>query len=244
MRNLLIEGTYSGNRGIHLQNSNLNVNQLTTEQLKLGDGLLARVNNPFFGLIQIGSLATATTTAAQLLRPYPHFSGIHTPQRLTMAGVWELPIGPGKRWTGGSNPVARKLLAGWQLDWIGTMQSGYPLSVTSAVNTTRSQGGGQPPNSTGKSAKLEGSVGDRLGRYFDITQFVNPAPFRFGNVSRTLPERTRAGNSELGYPGAQDHADWRARAVSTSRRDVQHLEPSGVCEPGDVIRHGLVRPRQ
>ena len=75
MRSLLIETTYSGNRGIHLQNSSLNINQLTTAQLKMGDALFARVNNPFFGLIQIGS-ATATTTAAQLLRPYPQFTGV------------------------------------------------------------------------------------------------------------------------------------------------------------------------
>ncbi len=248
VRSLLVEATYSGNRGIHLQNSNLNVNQLTAEQLKLGDTLLARVPNPFFGIIPIGSLATATTTAAQLLRPYPHFTGvtlreftdgsstyhalllkverrfghgltflggytnsklldnvgnrqdnynlaaerslsaIHTPQRLTMAGVWEVPVGPGRRWTGGSNPVARKLLEGWQLDWIGTLQTGFPLSVTSSVNTTQSQGGGQRPNSTGKSAKLEGPAEGRLNRYFDITQLVNPAPFRFGNLSRTLPD--------------------------------------------------------
>jgi hypothetical protein len=266
VRNLLIEATYSGNRGIHLQNSNLNVDQLTTDQLKLGDALLARVPNPFFGSIQIGSLATATTTAAQLLRPYPHFTGvtlreftdgsstyhalllrierrfghgltflgsytnsklldnvgnrqdnynlaaeralsaIHTPQRLTMAGVWEVPLGPGRRWTGGSNRAVRKLLEGWQLDWIGTLQTGYPLSITSNVNTTQSQGGGQRPNSTGKSAKLEGRTQDRLNRYFDVTQFVNPAPFRFGNISRTLPD-------VLG-PGLHD---WDISVLKTTR---------------------------
>jgi outer membrane receptor protein involved in Fe transport len=266
LRNLLVETTYSGNRGIHLQNSNLNVNQLTTEQLKLGDALIARVNNPFAGIIQIGSLATATTTAAQLLRPYPHFTGvtlreftdgsstyhafllrierrfsngltfigsysnsklidnvgnrqdnynlaaerglstISTPQRLTVAGVWELPFGPGKHWSGGNNPVARKLLDGWQLDWIGTMQTGFPLSVTSSTNTTQSQGGGQRPNSTGKSAKLEGRIQNRLNRYFDVTQFVNPPAFQFGNVSRTLPD-------VLG-PGLHD---WSLSVLKTTR---------------------------
>ncbi|MFB3826797.1 MAG: carboxypeptidase regulatory-like domain-containing protein [Bryobacteraceae bacterium] len=266
VRRLLIEATYSGNRGIHLQNSNLNVNQLTTEQLQLGDQLIARVPNPFAPYISIGSLAASTTTRAQLLRPYPHFTGvtlreftdgsstyhalllkverrfgagltflgsytnsklldnvgnrqnnynlaaerslstIHTPQRLTVAGVWEVPIGPGRRWTGGSNPVARKLIEGWQLDWIGTMQTGFPLSVTSNTNTTQSQGGGQRPDSTGTSPKLEGPVSGRLGRYFDVKQFVNPAPYRFGNLARTLPD-------VLG-PGLHD---WSLSVLKTTR---------------------------
>ena len=34
------------------------------------------VANPFFGLIPAGSLSTATTTRAQLMRPYPQFTGI------------------------------------------------------------------------------------------------------------------------------------------------------------------------
>ncbi|MGH9723190.1 MAG: TonB-dependent receptor domain-containing protein, partial [Bryobacteraceae bacterium] len=242
LRDLLIEATYSGNRGIHLQNNNLNVNQLTTEQLRLQDALLVRVPNPFFGRITTGSLATATTTTAQLLRPYPHFTGvtlreftdgsssyhsfllkverrfargftflggytnsklldnigarqnnynlaaerslsaIHTPQRLTLSGVWELPLGRG------GNALSRKLLQGWQLNWVGTLQTGIPLAVTSSVNTTQSQGGGQRPNSTGGSARLEGPVKDRLNFYFDTSRFVNPAAYQFGNLARTLPD--------------------------------------------------------
>lgn len=245
---LLIEATYSGNRGIHLQNNNLNVNQLTRDQMGLQDALLVRVPNPFFGRIQSGSLASSTTTVAQLLRPYPHFTGvtlreftdgsstyhaflfkverrfsqgltflasytnsklidnigarqdnynlaaerglsaIHTPQRLSLTGVWELPIGPRKRFLAGGNAVTRKLLEGWQLNWVTTMQTGSTLAVTSATNTTQSQGGGQRPDSTGRSAKLEGPVKDRLGRYLDTSQFVPAAPYTFGNVSRTLPD--------------------------------------------------------
>jgi len=246
--NLLIEATYSGNRGIHLQNSNKNIDQLTADQLRRQDALLARVPNPFFGLIQVGSLASSTTTVAQLARPYPHFTGvtlreftdgsatyhafllkverrfargftflasysnsklidnignrqdnynlaaerslsaIHVPQRLVLSGVWEIPVGPGRQWTGGDNRVARKLLEGWQFDWIGTLQAGRVLAVTSSVNTTQSQGGGQRPNSTGKSARRDGPVTERLNGYFDVTQFANPAPFQFGNLARTLPD--------------------------------------------------------
>jgi hypothetical protein len=285
VRALLVEATYSGNRGIHLQNSNLNVNQLTTDQMKLGDALLARVNNPFFGLITTGSLATSTTTAAQLLRPYPHFTGVtlreftdgsstynalllrverrfgngltfigsytnskmidnvgnrqdnynlagerslstlHTPQRLTIAGVWEIPVGPGRRWKGGPHPILRKITEGWQLDWIGTLQTGLPLSVTSNTNTSQSQGGGQRPNSTGKSAKLEGRIQDRLNRYFDVTQFVNAPAFRFGNLSRTLPD-------VLG-PGLHD---WDVSLIKTTRIG-EHLKFQLRLETFNIWNH-------
>lgn len=248
MPRLLMEATYSGNRGIHLQNTNLNINQLTTEQMRLQQALLVRVANPFYGRIQTGSLASSNTTAAQLLRPYPQFTGvtlreftdgsstyhaflfkverrfgqgftflgsytnsklidnignrqdnynlasqrglsaIHTPQRLSLTGVWELPIGPRKRFLAGGNAVSRKILEGWQLNWVGTLQTGSVLSVTSSVNTTQSQGGGQRPDSTGRSAKLEGPTKDRLGRYLDTSQFTAAAPYQFGNLSRSLPD--------------------------------------------------------
>ncbi|MBM3740162.1 MAG: hypothetical protein FJW39_30775, partial [Acidobacteria bacterium] len=246
--NLLLEATYSGNRGIHIQNSNLNVNQITAEQMRLGDALLTRVTNPFFGRIQTGGLATATTTTAQLIRPYPHFTGvtlrefndgtstyhallaklerrfgrgltflasytnsklidnvrtrqdnydlragrglsaIHTPQRLVLTGVWDLPFGKGQAWLSGTNAVVRRIVEGWQMNWIGTLQTGNVLSVTSSVNTTQSQGGAQRPNSTGASPKLEGPVKNRLNRYFDTAQFANAAPYQFGNLGRTLAD--------------------------------------------------------
>ena len=71
---------------------------------------------------------------------------------------------------------------------MGTLQTGNVLAITSSVNTTQSQGGGQRPDSTGKSAKLDGPVKHRLSQYFDTQQFMNPAPYTFGNVARTLPD--------------------------------------------------------
>jgi hypothetical protein len=60
------------------------------------------------------------------------------------------------------------------------MQTGIPLNVTGANNQRASR-----PDSTGVSAKLDNPT---AARWFDTTQFVNPAPFTFGNVGRTLPD--------------------------------------------------------
>ncbi len=256
-RNLVVETTYVGNRGLRLLNSDLQLNQITDETRALKDALLVRVANPFVGHITTGSLASATTTRGQLLRPYPQYTGvsmrspvigsatyhafqmkvekrfargisvlgsytnakllddigsrqshhnlkaersistINRPQRLVISGIYEFPVGPGRRYRGGDVAVIRKLIEGWQLDWITTFQGGRPLAVTSSVNNTNSFGGGQRPSSTGRSAELSGRITDRLDRYFDILQFVDTPAFEFGNLSRTLADVRGPGQSNF-----------------------------------------------
>ena len=63
----------------------LNDNQLPTALLSMGTALDARVNNPFFGLITGGNLATAQLPLHRLLRPYPEFDTV-TRNSLTPGG--------------------------------------------------------------------------------------------------------------------------------------------------------------
>jgi hypothetical protein len=100
----------------------------------------------------------------------------------------DLPFGRGKRFGSNVGGFAGKLVSGWGFEGIATFQSGFPLRLASQPNTTGSLGGGSRPNSTGRSAALEGSAQSRLNRWFDTSAFTAPAPFTFGNVSRTLPD--------------------------------------------------------
>ncbi len=97
--------------------------------------------------------------------------------RLILSSVYELPLGKGRRGAAG------KLLAGWEVGAIFSALSGTPLAVTSAVNTTFAQGGGQRPNWTGVKTKISHPAPDR---WFDTSQFGNPEPYRFGNAPRTF----------------------------------------------------------
>ena len=99
--------------------------------------------------------------------------------RAVLSLVYELPFGPGKRWSS-SHGVLRKIIEGWQLNTIGIMQTGYPVIVRGASNFLADR-----PNSTGASAKLDNKS---TGRWFDTTQFVNPPNFTFGNLGRVLPD--------------------------------------------------------
>jgi hypothetical protein len=100
-------------------------------------------------------------------------------QRGVVSALYELPFGKGKRWHF-QNAAAARLAGGWQINTIGTVQTGRPLGVTGANNFLANR-----PNSTGKSAKLDNPTRER---WFDTAQFVNPPNFTFGNVGRVLPD--------------------------------------------------------
>jgi hypothetical protein len=102
-------------------------------------------------------------------------------QRLVLSGVYELPFGEAKRLRF-SSAVANKIISGWQLNAIVTMQSGLPLLVRGANNFAADR-----PDSTGKSARLPGD-GRNAARWFDTSQFVNPARYTFGNAGRASPD--------------------------------------------------------
>ncbi len=77
---ILLETTYVGSRGLQLidgaSGAGLPLNQLRPEDLALGAQLLQEVPNPFFGLIDTGTLAAQKVQRRFLLRPFPQFNDI------------------------------------------------------------------------------------------------------------------------------------------------------------------------
>jgi hypothetical protein len=123
-------------------------------------------------------------------------------QRLVISGLYELPVGRGM------GRLAESLVGGWQVNGIATFSSGFPLILTNSVNNSGALNqmmgaGGAPasgvqrPNSVGRSAKKTGEIVGRLNQFLDTTAFTQPAPFTFGNTSRTLPDVRGPGLSNL-----------------------------------------------
>ena len=105
--------------------------------------------------------------------------------RVVVSGVYELPFGKGRRMLGQAHPLVNGVLGGWQMNGIGTFQSGLPLAVRGANNFT----GINYPDVL-RDPTLP--AGERTPvRWFDTDAFRNPANFTIGNAPRTLP-RTRA----------------------------------------------------
>ncbi len=53
---------------------------------------------------------------------------------LTIAGVYELPIGPGKRFLNGGGMAMKNLLGGWKVSWVQWYESGPPVNLVSCVS--------------------------------------------------------------------------------------------------------------
>jgi len=257
---MAVDLAYAGSKGTHLPGPNQVMNQLPVEFLSQGAALTQQVPNPFVGQVQLGALAQPNVQRAQLLRPYPQYTGYNqvspmnrnsiyhsaqikvekrfaqgasilgsytwaklisdtdtltawlepggglgvqnwynlraersvtlydVPHRAVISFIYDLPFGKGKKFAGSSSGAVDRLVGGWGVNGITTFQSGNPLNMSMAVNTTNSQGGGQRPNSTGVSANLSGAAQSRLGKWFDTSAFTPTPAFQFGNVARTLTD--------------------------------------------------------
>ncbi len=74
---ILFDVAYVGSRGVHLAFKNRQMNDLDPQYLALGTALNQQVPNPFFGSINVGTLAQRTVTRRQLLLPYPQYGNVN-----------------------------------------------------------------------------------------------------------------------------------------------------------------------
>jgi hypothetical protein len=75
--NISVEAAYTGSKITRVGIPDVNVNQLTVEQLAEGTSLQQRVPNPWFGVIpRPSSLGDPTIPRAQLLKPYPQYTAV------------------------------------------------------------------------------------------------------------------------------------------------------------------------
>ncbi|MBS1824383.1 MAG: TonB-dependent receptor [Acidobacteria bacterium] len=119
------------------------------------------------------------------LRAERGLSDMDVAQSLTVSFVAELPFGPGKALGSSLKGAAAQVVGGWQLNGVSSYTGGTPLTLSAPI-----PGGGNRPNSTGVSARIDSSRsrGDQIERWFDTSQFTLPASFSLGNVGRTLPD--------------------------------------------------------
>jgi hypothetical protein len=107
---------------------------------------------------------------------------LDTPQNISINYVAELPVGNGRRFLRSAHGVEDWVIGGWQSNGIFTYRSGYPLVMAATVS-----GGGNRPNKTCSGAFDHRSRAGQIKEWFDTSCFAVPAPFTFGNESRTDP---------------------------------------------------------
>lgn len=95
--------------------------------------------------------------------------------------------------TGG---LVDRLVGGWQINFIGQMQSGYPLSITQSNNNTNAYSSGQRPNLVAGAEVLADNALQRAlspnaadGGYFNAAAFTAATASTFGTLTRSLDVR-------------------------------------------------------
>jgi len=237
--NMILETGYVGNHAVHLtldRSQNYVPRQyLSTQPFRdqpVIDRLGAIVTNPFANLIPGTGLNGTTTSRAQLLQPYPQFTGVNfqgtnqgisyfhmfqarlekrfshgvqflanyqwskllerrsrlndsdeflenrvagedRPQRFVGSGSWELPFGRGHAWGTNLGAGLNRLVDGWIVNGIYTIQPGGPLGWGNSIYF-----GGDLRYDP---RKLEAA--------FDTTRFNRNSTQQLGSNLRTFPSR-------------------------------------------------------
>jgi hypothetical protein len=67
--------------------------------------------------------------------PWEGISSVDTPHRLSVNGIWEVPVGRGRRFGTDVNGVVSAFISGWQFSGIYTYQSGFPIGFGNIIFT-------------------------------------------------------------------------------------------------------------
>jgi hypothetical protein len=135
--------------------------------------------------------------------------GFDVPQRFVVGYVLDLPVGNGKKFASGISPVANKIVGGWGIDGIITLQKGFPLEIGGGSNALCNlgipNGGGCRVTRVGKESETSGSSTSRLGgsngpnTWFDTSTFVNTTSLTRGNDSRVEPNLRQDGEKNMEF---------------------------------------------
>ena len=112
-------------------------------------------------------------------------------QRFVLASVLDMPIGKGKKFANNLNGVANKLVGGWGINTIITVQRGFPIIIGGCPGALSNVGipnvGCARATRTALSHQTSGSRDARLAKWFDTSVFTNGTEYSYGSDSRTEP---------------------------------------------------------
>jgi hypothetical protein len=111
-------------------------------------------------------------------------AALDTTHQASVSGAYELPFGSGKPWMSGAVGVLGKLASGWQVNWIVTVLSGFP--ITPQVGSNQSgDGNANNPDRPSVSPAFTGPI--ILGtpnRWFNPNAYTLPMVGTYGNLGR------------------------------------------------------------
>jgi Carboxypeptidase regulatory-like domain/TonB dependent receptor len=122
-------------------------------------------------------------------------------QRMVISYVVDLPFGHGKKFMNNSSGFVDRAIGGWGIEGVTTFQKGFPLKISDGnPNLLSSLGlgtGGIRPDVVAGCDKSTG--GGTVAAWFNTSCFTDPAPYTFGDESRTDSTLRQAGINNFDF---------------------------------------------
>jgi hypothetical protein len=110
-------------------------------------------------------------------------SDIDVPQRLTIAGAWDMPFGRRRHFLNNAPRAIDLVAGGWQLSTFCTFQGGFAQGFGFTGGTFAAGTGPRAVVNGDPTAGISGPHNQRLDRYFNTDVFSRPADFTLGNLA-------------------------------------------------------------
>ena len=158
------------------------------------------------------------------LAPVREISDSDAPHRINISAVWSLPFGKGRALLSNANPVVSRIVGGWEVSGIWSIQSGFPLPWGNSIYY-------------GNPADIQLPLDQRSPEHwFNVANFETASakqllsnqlrtwPLRFSHSARTAAEQ---------YRPRVDQADphFRGQEHRVPRRGPQRRQPPVFPEP-------------
>ena len=118
--------------------------------------------------------------------------------RLVGTGSYELPFGKGKEYLSGSQGIEQAVVGGWQLNVIGTLQSGVPITCFDSQDTANVGFGGQCNYAPGYNSPPGQEKFQNTGFAFNPAAFAPKASGQeFGDTPPNILRTGRTNNIDL-----------------------------------------------
>jgi trimeric autotransporter adhesin len=113
---------------------------------------------------------------------------LDVPHKVSVAPMFELPFGEGRRWM--TSGVGAAVLGDWTVSSIITLESGFPVSLSTSSNRTANLFTLMSRANPGTGdAETDGSRDERIqGQWLDPAAYTQPALFSFGTLPRNLDD--------------------------------------------------------
>jgi hypothetical protein len=118
-------------------------------------------------------------------------SGYDLTNVLTAGWTWSVPIRKDGLTTG--NRVADYVLGNWQINGVGTLESGLPYTLSVSGDIANIGGGNERPNQVGNPTPQHRT----LAQWINPAAFATPAQYTFGNTPRNSLRSDPAKNLDL-----------------------------------------------